>query len=295
MKILLTGSTGQLGKELIKSKPNYIKLIIPKRNTLNLEKKQDCYEIVKSIKPDWVINSGAFTNVENAETNQKLAFSINCEAPFSFAKAIRDFGGKLLQLSTDFVFDGFQNNPYSPKDQRNPINIYGKSKCKGEILIEKTLLNSNKYLILRTSWLMGSMGRNFATNILKLLQERETLSVVNDQYGSPTSTNTLSKVIWKIIESDYENQYSKIPNILHWSDSGVASWYDVAILIKEIGLELGILEHDKLVLPISSYEYPSLANRPKFSVLDSSLTNKILDLPYIHWSYSIKDFMKLIN
>ena len=193
MKILLTGSTGQLGKELIKSKPNYIDLIITNRQILNLENKEDCYNAVKDLKPDWVINSGAYTNVEQAENNESLAFNINCEAPLSFAKAIRDFGGKLLHISTDFVFDGHQNKPYSPKDNRNPINIYGKSKSQGEILIEKTLQNSHKYIILRTSWLMGSFGKNFATKILQLLQERETLSVVNDQYGSPTSTKTLSK------------------------------------------------------------------------------------------------------
>ena len=260
MKILLTGSTGQLGKELIKNKPNYVDLIIPNRNILNLENGEDCYNSIKNIKPDWVINSGAYTNVENAEKNQKLAFKINCKGPFNFAKAIGDFGGKLLQLSTDFVFDGNQNIPYSPKDQRNPINIYGKSKAEGEILIEKTLPNSNKYLILRTSWLMGPIGKNFAINILKLLKERENLSIVNDQYGSPTSTNSLTKVIWKIIECDYRNQYINMPNILHWSDSGVASWYDVAVQIKEIAIELDILKHDKLILPISSSKYPNNRN-----------------------------------
>ena len=295
MKILLTGSTGQLGKEIIKNKPNYVDLIIPNRNILNLEKEEDCYNSIKKIKPDWVINSGAYTNVENAEKNQKLAFKINCECPCYFAKAIGDFGGKLLQLSTDFVFDGNQNTPYSPKDQRNPINVYGKSKAEGEILIEKTLPNSNKYLILRTSWLMGPIGKNFAINILKLLKERETLSIVNDQYGSPTSTNSLTKVIWKIIECDYKNQYINMPNILHWSDSGIASWYDVAVQIKEIAIESGILRHDKLILPISSSKYPTFAKRPKFSVLNSTLTNNILNLPHNHWRSSLKDFMKLIK
>ena len=129
----------------------------------------------------------------------------------------------------------------------------------------------------------GAIGKNFAINILKLLKERETLSIVFDQYGSPTSTNSLTKVIWKIIECDYQNQYINMPNILHWSDSGVASWYDVAVQIKEIAIELGILKHDKLILPISSSKYPTFAKRPKFSVLNSSLTNNILILPHNHW------------
>ena len=121
------------------------------------------------------------------------------------------------------------------------------------------------------------------------------MSIVNNQYGSPTSTNSLTKVIWKIIECDYKNQYINMPNILHWSDSGVASWYDVAVQIKEIAIELGILKHDKLILPISSSKYPTFAKQPKFSVLNSTLTNNILNLPHNHWRSSLKDFMKLIK
>ena len=294
MKVLLTGSTGQLGRALIKNKPDFIELISPKSKVLNLSNKDDCYNSIKTIRPDWVINCGAYTNVEDAEKNKELAFAINSEGPNWLAKGIRDFGGHLMQLSTDFVFDGNQNNPYTTYCQRNPINIYGESKYKGEIFVESTLLNPNKYIILRTSWLMGPVGNNFALTVLRFLRDRDSISIVNDQFGAPTSTSTLSKVIWIIIEKFYRNKYTQLPKILHWCDSGIASWYDIAEHVKEIALELNLIRGNKKILPIPTTSYPTIAKRPNFSLLDTSLTNDLLDIPYKHWRSTMIDFMKFI-
>ena len=205
MKILLTGSTGQLGQALIASAPKFINqspvyVIESTRSSLNLAFPDECFSAVNYYRPDWIVNAGAFTWVDEAEKNPDLAFAINAEAPKSFAKALNKFGGKLLHLSTDFVFDGLQVHPYPPLHKRNPINNYGKSKALGEQAIEELLFPTKQATILRTSWLMGPVGNNFLLTMLKLHKEREEISVVADQIGCPTSTVTLAKVCWKLIE-----------------------------------------------------------------------------------------------
>ena len=178
MRILITGATGQLGQALLASKPKNYEIIVPSRVELDLTSSDSCQLAVERYSPDWIINTAAYTNVDKAEDEPELERKINTEAPYFFAKGLLNSGGKLLQLSTDFVFDGLQGKPYLPSQATCPIGIYGKTKANGEKLINKVLGVTSQALILRTSWLMGPVGKNFALTMLKLHKSKEELSVV---------------------------------------------------------------------------------------------------------------------
>ncbi len=237
MKILLTGSSGQLGKSLIDIKPNNCEIIKPNKNDLDLSNSTECRNIIRNIKPDWLINCGAFTNVDEAESKKDYAMKINADAPSAFAKAIKEEGGFFLQISSDYVFDGTKrNSPYKVHEKRNPQNIYGYSKMKAEESIENILGVTKQGIILRTSWLISPYCKNFVLTMLKLFNSKKDLKVVSDQIGSPTSTNSLSEVCWKIINLKnkdliFENNRN---GLLHWSDNGHTSWFELAKAIREL-------------------------------------------------------------
>ena len=297
MRILLTGSTGQLGNALIKFKPRNIDLITPNKQELNLAKKTQCFNIIKKYKPDWIINSAAYTGVDQAEKEQEIAFAINEEAPKAFAKAIKIYGGKLLHLSTDFVFSGKESKPYLPQHEREPLSIYGKSKANGERGINEILNQTNQSIILRTSWLMGPVGRNFALTMLSLHKKSNKIKVVSDQIGSPTTTYSLAKICWKLINL-YSNNNDKniiFPSILHWTNAGEASWYEIAIAIGELAINLKLLDHQAEVLPISTSQYPTNAERPIYSVLDCTETIQLLAVKQTHWKNALYEILKKVS
>ena len=291
MKILLIGSSGQLGREIIKSSPNYIELLTPSKKEFNLSSPDECYRFILETSPNWVINSGAFTNVEKAEENKELALIINAKGPESIAKALSKTGGKLLHISTDYVFNGCQNIPYKTNQVICPINSYGFSKAKGEEYIQKLLPDSNKLCIIRTSWLMGAAGNNFANKMIQLINSLDEIKVVYDQISSPTITNSLANAIWRIIKiNDLYTQKNRIfPRLNLFSNSGIASWYDVAVAISEIGLQTGLIKKTSKIIPVESYEYPTIAARPKYSVLESNQTKKIININNIHWRKALVD------
>ena len=207
MKILLTGGSGQVGQEIIKSKPKEIEIINPSRKKLDLSDYSSCKRFVVDHKPDWIINSGAFTKVDEAEKNIQLSEKINGYAPAAFVEAINEINTNLLHFSTDFVFDGNQNFPYEENQKRNPLSKYGASKALGEELIEKKINDLEKATILRTSWVISPRGKNFVLTMLKLHSEKDTIKVVSDQIGSPTCTRDLAKICWKIIETKKKINY----------------------------------------------------------------------------------------
>tara|TARA_B100000212_G_C27322271_1_gene510695 strand:+ start:270 stop:1166 length:897 start_codon:yes stop_codon:yes gene_type:complete len=293
MKVLITGANGQLGKELIESKPQGIKLIALSKSELNLRDKKSCYEIIDNLKPDWIINCGAYTNVEKAESNYELAYEVNALGPKYLSESLLKNGGKLLHLSTDYVFNGKNNLPYAPNSEKSPLNIYGVTKSKGEDFIKDILFSSKSGIILRTSWLIGKEGQNFALKIMKLLKEKSELNVINDQIGSPTSTKTLSNVCWKTIQ--LKKQGLDLPSILHYTDSGIASWYDLAVEISKIVKRLNLLSSEAIIKPISSSKYKTIARRPNYSVLDCFSSKLALSLKDIHWRDSIEELIKEIN
>ena len=288
MKVLLTGGSGQVGQEIIKSKPEEIKIITPSRKKLDLSDYIACKKFVNDHKPDWIINCGAYTNVDEAEKNIQLSQKINSYAPAAFAEAINEINTNLLHISTDFVFDGNQNIPYTENQTRNPLSQYGSSKALGEELIEKKINTIEKATILRTSWVISPVGKNFILTMLRLHSQKETIKVISDQIGCSTSAGELAKVCWRIIEL---KKKKKLPFILHWSDAGVASWFDIAVAVGEIAKELDINKKEAFVLPINTSEYPTPAQRPKYSLLDTKHTSSLLDINPIHWRKNLKNIL----
>ena len=299
MKIFLTGCEGQLGRALNKCKPRKIvdkdfEFIPLNKSAFNLENIEDCKELINRDKPDWIINSAAFTNVDLAERNKNKAIKINSDGPRALSYALSKYGGNLLHISTDFVFNGKNSYPYKINAKRNPINLYGLSKTDGEKAIEEILVPKKLGKIIRTSWLIGSTGRNFARTIVKLLNEKPEISVVADQVGSPTSTTSLAKACWKVIILNYKGK--DLPSHYHFANSGVASWYDLAVAIGQIGKEIGLIKSSRFkIIPIKSSDYPTPANRPSYSVLDCFDSLKTLELAPLNWrdelSKTLREFI----
>ena len=288
MKVLLTGGSGQVGQEIIKSKPEEIKIIKPSKKTLDLSDYIACKKFVKDHKPDWIINCGAYTQVDEAEKNIQLSQKINGYALGAFVEAINELNANLLHISTDFVFDGNQNFPYKENQIRNPLSQYGSSKALGEELIEKKINDIEKATILRTSWVISPIGKNFILTMLRLHSEKEIIKVVSDQIGCPTSAKELAKVCWRIIEL---KKKKNLPFIFHWSDAGVASWFDIAVAVGELAKELVINKKEAIVLPINTSEYPTPARRPKYSLLNIQNTSNLLDINPVHWRKNLRNIL----
>ena len=298
MKILLIGASGKLGRTIQNESKffNFTKsvdFLCPSRDELDLLNEESINEIIRKNKPDWIINAGAYTQVEKAELNEDLVLKINVESTEKIALMLKKTGGKLIQISTDFVFDGEKNSPYLESYPTNPINVYGKSKALCEKAIEEILSPSNQGIIVRTSWLIGPTGNNFAKKIIRLLQEKDSINVVEDQIGRPTTTNSLAKTCFKIIEKSILGK--DIPLILHSCNSGIASWYDVAVAIKEICSDMNLINKDTIINPISSENYPTIAKRPKYSVLDIKNTSNVLDLKFEHWRKELRKTISMMK
>ena len=298
MKVLLTGAAGQLGRALIDKMPPGVELLASSRHggdglvALDLADLKACQQVVVEHRPDWVLNAGAYTAVDKAEAEPGLAHAVNGSAPRAFAEAIQTHGGRLLQLSTDFVFNGEQGSPYRVDQSRDPLGVYGASKASGEEAVEELLGASGQGVVLRTSWVMGPVGKNFALTMLRLHREREQLGVVADQVGCPSSTLNLAMACWTVITSSREGM--ELPPVLHWCDGGVASWYDVSVAVGELALDLGLLEHAATVNPISSADYPTPATRPGYSLLDCQASRQVLQLEAQHWRSALRDVLKSI-
>lgn len=298
MKILVTGSSGQLGCSLKKTFSklsffNDLEIKFTNRKELDLSDLRSCKNIISYYKPDWFINAAAYTAVDKAEKEKNLAQIVNCEGPKVIAESLNKYGGKFLQISTDFVFSGEQNFPYSANQETNPINVYGQTKAQAESTLTKIM--GGKAFILRTSWLYSHTGDNFLTNILRLLRKRnlegENLEIVSDQIGCPTNTHDLSFVISKIIQ----RSNSDLPNIMQWRDAGIATWYDFAVAIGEIGLENNLISNLPDIKPIKSTDYKSLAYRPTYSVLSYEETSANINFYPNHWRSSLSKVMQKIK
>ncbi len=292
MTILISGIDGQLGQALLESYSGEEEILGLNRNKFDLEDFSSCRDLILKKKPTWIINTAAFTNVNGAETEKEKTFKINSFGAANIIKSASTYGGKVIHLSTDFVFDGRKASSYKPTDKCNPLNIYGSSKYKSEQLIMKY----PNVIILRTSWLYGPIGKNFCLTILKLsklfAEEKKPLKVVSDQTGCPTSTVNLAKICWKFTTC-FNKDFST--EIFHWSNSGIASWYDFAKTIIELGLEYGLLSKQVKLIPIKAVQYDSNVKRPHFSQLDCSKTSKILNIDQIYWKDSLREVIKLIS
>ncbi len=293
MRVLITGVKGQLGKSILDSRENSVEILGLDKNEFDLQEFNHCKKIINEFRPNWIVNTAAYTAVDKAESNRELAFSINAFGVENLAESVSKIGGKLLHISTDFVFDGENKIPYKTDNICHPINTYGESKLKGE----KLALKYPGTIILRTSWLYSSHGRNFCLTMLKLHKKYSSeglpLKVVSDQFGSPTSCKTLAEVCWKFIKPKFKKKSTN--KIFHWSDSGIISWYDFSKEIGLIGEKLHLIDSSAKVLPIQSKDYFTEAKRPKFSALDCDITLKFLETEQKYWRDSLEDVMKSIN
>ena len=289
MKVLLTGAGGQLGQALIASAPEGLELVATSRQQLDLTDPEACRGAVQQHQPDWVLNAGAYTAVDKAESEPELAHAVNAGAPEAFARALDQQGGRLLQISTDFVFNGTQGKPFQPEQARDPLGAYGASKASGEAAVQSIFGAGGRGLILRTSWVIGPVGRNFALTMLRLHRERDQLGVVADQVGCPTSTLNLAQACWKTLQSAGDRE---LPAVMHWSDAGAASWYDVAVAVGQIGADLGLIDTPAAVQPITTADYPTPAERPAYSLLDCTATRAALELNGEHWQQALKTVLQ---
>lgn len=285
--VLVTGSNGQLGhslQTLVLSKPElslrFIFLDINKLNICNIQEVSDVFE---TYCPDIVINCAAYTQVDKAEQESEKAFEINASGAGNLAKACALTNALLIQISTDFVFDGKQNMPYNELDATNPLGVYGQSKNMGEQL---TMLYHAKTIIIRTSWLYSPYGHNFVKTMFRLGKERSSIQVVYDQIGSPTYAPDLAEVILHIIN---QRELPETGNLYHFSNTGIASWFDLAVETMSLsGLPCE-------VKPILSHQYPSLAQRPAYSVLDISKICTELGLHIPYWRDSLNKCLNLLQ
>ncbi len=290
IKVLLTGSQGQLGFSIKKLKPKGIQLVSLDKDQFDLSKIANIKNNLEDIKPDFIINCGAYTNVDMAENEKENVMNINANSVKEIALYLKKHGGNLIQISTDYVFDGLSSKAYKVNDKICPLNQYGLSKAKSEKFIGEILGKTNQGMVIRTSWLMGSIGKNFLLTMIKLHQSKKEINVVSDQISCPTSTKTLAEACWKALKLKLERNIYKdnFMPILHWCDNGIASWYDIAIAIGEISTKNGLLNSPAFINPVKSENYPTKAKRPRFSLLDCNSSRDFLGLKGEYWRESLE-------
>ena len=278
MKILITGSNGMLGHDLINALDERHDLILTTSKTLDITNKKQAIEYICEVKPDIVINSAAYTDVDGCEENQDLAYSVNGEGVKNLALACKEIDCPLVHISTDYVFDGSAIEPIQEDGEIGPISIYGKSKLKGEEAIQEIL---DKYFIVRTAWLYGINGRNFPKTMLELAENHSEITVVYDEVGTPTYTSDLAEAISELIETDYYGIY-------HLTNSGSCSWCEFARYIFEIAGK------DVNVIPVTASEFARPAPRPSYSVLENKNWIEKGFNPLRDYKEAIKEYIGLI-
>jgi dTDP-4-dehydrorhamnose reductase len=282
MKILVTGSTGQLGAETLKMlRANNVDVAGLDSKELDYCQPQKVKELVSKYNADWVINCAAYTKVDLAEQEQDKAFTINRDAVKYLAEGVRDSNGRLIHISTDFIFDGKQSHPYLEEDEPNPLGVYGRSKLAGEEAVLDVLPEAT---ILRTAWVYGVHGNNFVKTVLNLAAEKDEIRIVDDQIGSPTWTRDISQVILHLINFTASGIYN-------FTNEGVASWFDLAHEVIANAERLGMPVKVKRLKPIPASEYTSLAKRPHYSVLDKRKIRDIIDYEIPHWRDSLLNML----
>ena len=288
MKIIILGAKGQLGKELSLGLLDNNLIYNFGRETINIIDYGKISTTIRKIKPDIIINCAAFTAVDKAEKNINEAFKINHEAVKYLANESKKNNILLIHFSTDYVFDGLLKRSYLETDNTNPLNIYGKSKLQGEKEIEK--INGN-YIIFRTSWLIGKYGINFVKKILNSLNNNDNPKVINDCFGSPTSTKLILKVV-KYLINDFKNNNFWDPGIYHLSSKGYTNWFIMAKLILNIRKSHFDIVNNQKIIPISISDIKTLAKRPVNSRLNSTKIEKILNFKIPYW---VDDFSEAVE
>jgi dTDP-4-dehydrorhamnose reductase len=279
MDVLILGASGQLGRALCRSAPGHCRVMAPARAEMDLGGAA-LEEQVAAAGPALIINAAAWTDVDGAEDQPDAARAVNTEGPRRLARAAARLGARLVHLSTDYVFDGAAGRPYRPGDPVAPLNVYGRTKAEGEAAVLGAC--PDRALVVRTAWLYAAEGRNFVLAMLERMARGEPLQVVDDQVGTPTFAGDLAAVLWQLADRP------ELHGIVHWTPSGVASWYDFAVAIQEEALELGLLPAPTPILPVPASGYPARARRPQYSVLDKSACREVLGAPAEHWRCGLR-------
>lgn len=280
MRVLVTGARGQLGGALLQTAPLKVAVRAVDVAECDLTDAARLHNLLRDVAPDVIINAAAYTAVDKAEKDEATARAINADAVAVMAEAMEQTGGKLVHVSTDYVFDGMAASPYPPNALRNPQSAYGRTKAAGEDHVRAS------DLLVRTAWVYEAGGANFVRTMIRLMKEREQVGVVTDQIGSPTWATGLARTIWGLLGKGASGTF-------HHSDAGVASWYDFAVAIAEEARELGMIEQIPAIRPLRTDEYPTSAQRPVFSLLDCRATRVLLGDEAVHWREHLRLMLKM--
>jgi dTDP-4-dehydrorhamnose reductase len=282
MRALLLGADGKVGRSLCSTVPQDVELLALGRAKCDITDPDQVFRAISEAGPTIVINAAAYTAVDRAEADQEQAQRLNTTAPGYVAQAAHAAGARVLHLSTDFVFSGTTSTPYSPNDLPDPLSVYGRTKLGGEQAVRDVDPNA---LIVRTAWVYSNFAKNFVTSMLNLMAEGGPIRVVCDQIGTPTYSEALAEALWVFVLKGSSGT-------LHYTDAGVASWYDFAVAIYEEATDLHLIRKNVEIFPISTADYPTVARRPSYSVLDKRDTWEILGRPAPHWRANLRKMLK---
>ncbi|GIV34597.1 MAG: NAD(P)-dependent oxidoreductase [Chitinophagales bacterium] len=276
LKILVTGANGQLGTELRTLAVQYPRysFIFTDLDQLDITRAAATEDFIRNCRPHFLINCAAYTAVDLAESNMEAAFSLNTEAVRTLAHITAALDIKLIHISTDFVFDGRKNRPYVEDDLPAPLNIYGKSKWRGE---EACLQENPHSIIVRTSWLYSPFGNNFVKTVQRLCREKKDIGIIYDQIGTPTYAHDLAAALMVVVSKASRDTWG----IFHYSNEGVCSWYDFAEAIKNLS------RLSCRILPLETSEYPTPAKRPAYAVLNKKKIKQTFGIDIPHWQQSL--------
>ena len=283
MRVLITGAKGQLGWELQRTVPGETQVTALDHAALDIVNAEAVTETVVQLSPDIIINAAAYTAVDKAEKEPERAFAVNARGAAHVARAAVTKKARVIHISTDFVFDGERSRPYRVNDPAKPLCVYGASKREGEQQVLRIAVGTS--LVMRTSWVYSAHGHNFVKTMLRLMRERDRLRIVADQIGTPTWANGLARAIWLAAAKG-------LSGVDHWTDAGIASWYDFAVAIQEEALPLRLLDHEIAIEPVRSEDYPTSARRPAYSVLDNTATWQALSMTAPHWREALRRMLR---
>lgn len=290
-KVLVTGAKGQVGTELLKLAPASFEVIGYNSSELDITNAEQVTQVITSQKPSLIINAAAYTAVDRAESDVKKAFAVNEKGVKNLAHVALALNIPVFHISTDYVFDGATAQPYKETDIVGPTGIYGASKLAGEL----ALVNSGaEHIILRTSWVFGAEGNNFVKTMLRLGKERDTLGVVADQHGCPTSASSIAKVLWQLAQK-YVAENALPWGIYHFSNAPATTWHGFACEIFKQAVEAGFLERAPVVNPIKTSDYPTPAKRPAWSVMNCSNLVNLLGSAVPGWQQELSAVLKQLK
>lgn len=283
VKVLVTGARGQVGQAVIASAPAGAEPIAAARADLDIADRAAVARFLDAHRPDLIVNAAAYTRVDDAEREPGEAQRVNETGACCLAEAAAARGARVIQLSTDFVFDGQAATPYEPDAIPRPISVYGRTKLAGELAVAAALPGAS--IVLRTAWVYAPHGRNFVLTMLRLMHAGKHVRVVDDQFGTPTCAASVAQAVWAFAGRP------ELAGIFHWTDAGVASWYELAAAIADDARALGILAGPADLEAVGSEDYPTAARRPAYSVLDTRSTAEAIGMTPPHWRSSLRDVL----